>query len=164
MGFAATCSGDKGAVYGRFPNGPSTEELQHATQEWLKSECPEALDSKVEALFRENNWGIVWTPPYCPKFQPIELVWGAGKQRAGQMYFKGRTLGQTRDHLRRGFYGGESHDKSKSWDEVDVSGCWRTARGEMDNWIEKDKKHVPNGRGLSGNIMDLRGYRILDQL
>ena len=157
MGFDAPRSGKRSAVYARYPNSPSTEELQHPTQEWLKSERPEALDSKVEALFRENNWSIIWTPPYCPKFQPIELVWGVGKQRAGRLYFKGRTLEETRNHLRRGFYGGESHDKSKKWDEVHVAGCWRTARDEMDNWIRKDQDHVPNGRGLSGNIMNLSG-------
>ena len=157
MGFDAPRSGVSGTVYARYPNGPSTEELQHATQEWLQSEFPEALDSKVEALFRKNKWGIVWTPPYCPKFQPIELVWGAGKQRAAHLYFKGRSLEQTRSHLRSGFYGGESHNKSKRWDEVDIAGCWRTAQDEMDKWIKNDLAHVPNGRGLSGSIMDLSG-------
>jgi len=73
---------------------------------------PEALDSKVEALFREKQWEIIWTPPYCPKFQPIELVWGVGKQRAGTLYKPKRTLDSTRRHLRRGWYGGKGDGSS----------------------------------------------------
>ena len=61
-----------------------------------KASYPEVLDSKVERVFREKGWKIIWTPPYCPKFQPIELVWGVGKQRAGTLYFKGRDLKTTR--------------------------------------------------------------------
>ena len=47
------------------------------------------------------------TPPYCPKFQPIEPVWGAGKQRPSGIYFSNRNRATTRLHLRMGFYGGK---------------------------------------------------------
>ena len=66
---------------------------------------PEVLESKVETMFRELGWKIIWTPPYAPKYQPIEIVWGVGKQRAGTLYTKGRTLLDTRTHLRWGWYG-----------------------------------------------------------
>jgi transposase len=56
-----------------------------ASTKWLKEHNPSALDSKVELLFREKGWEIIWAPPYCPKFQMIVLVWGAGKQRAGTL-------------------------------------------------------------------------------
>lgn len=155
MGFTAPATGKKGTVYGRFPHGPSTKELQHATAEWLRDKCPEALDSKVEALFRKNGWGIVWTPPYSPKFQPIELVWGVGKQRAARLYYKGRTLLDTRSHLRRGFYGGDSQVRGSSWSEADIAGCWNTALKEMNSWISQDLDHVADG--LSGDLMNLVG-------
>jgi hypothetical protein len=96
-------SGD--TIYSRAPRGPSSSELATATEAWLKQHAPEVLDSKVEALFRTKDWLIVWTPPYCPKFQPIELVWGAGKQRAATMWYYGRDLEVVRHHLRLGFYG-----------------------------------------------------------
>ena len=57
-------------------SGPTSEELAAATIKWLKTFKPVALESKVEVLFREEQWEIIWTPPYFPKFQPIELVWG----------------------------------------------------------------------------------------
>ena len=66
---------------------------------------PEVLESKVETMFRELGWKIIWTPPYAPKYQPIELVWGFGKQRAGTFYTKSRTLLDTRTYFRWGWYG-----------------------------------------------------------
>ena len=77
---------DLTGIYARFPTGPSSDELAAGTTAWLKANKPGVLDSKVEKAFRERGWFIVWTPPYCPKFQPIELVWGAGKERASGMW------------------------------------------------------------------------------
>lgn len=154
-GAKAPARGEAGTVYARKgPNGPSEAELAAATVAWLKANKPEALDSKVEAMFRAREYGIVWTPPYCPKFQPIELVWGAAKQRASGMYYVGRDLMTTRLHLRLGFYGGDD-GQGTSWKAVDVAGCWRTAEGHINAWIKKDRDHVDDG--LSGTIDDLKG-------
>jgi transposase len=147
--------GAHGTVYCRGgAHGPSDKELTAATVLWLTANKPEALDSKVEALFREKGWGIVWTPPYCPKFQPIELVWGAGKQRASGMYYPGRDLTVLRLHLRMGFYGGTDANNT-TWDEVNIAGAWETAEKEMNAWIKKDIEYVADG--LTGTITDLRG-------
>ena len=90
---------------------------------------------------------IIWTPPYAPKFQPIELVWGVGKQRAGCMYFKGRDLATTRAHLRIGWYGGSG--RGRTFEKCNVKGCWETALREMQAWIDKDLHHTAQ-RGISG--------------
>ena len=148
-------AGEHGTVYCRGgAHGPSDKELAAATVLWLTANKPEALDSKVEALFREKGWGIVWTPPYCPKFQPIELVWGAGKQRASGMYYPGRDLTVLRLHLRLGFYGGTDANNT-TWGEVNIAGVWETAEREMNAWIKKDIEYVADG--LTGTITDLRG-------
>ena len=139
-GAKAPARGEAGTVYARKgPNGPSESELTAAMVESLKANNPQALDSKVEAMFRARGYGIVWTPPYYPKFQPIELVWGAAKQRASGMYFVGRDLMTTRLHLRMGFYGGDD-GQGRSWKAVDVTGFWRTAQGHINAWI------TPRGR------------------
>ena len=49
----------------------------------------------------------MWTPHYCPKFQPTEPVWGAGKQRPPGMHFPNRSRATTRIHLRMRFCGGK---------------------------------------------------------
>ena len=93
-----------------------------ATTAWLKENKPEALDSKVEFIFRSKGWKIIWTPPYCPKFQPIELVWGVGKQRVGTLYKPRRNLFTTRRHLRRGWYG-EKGKRTARFEPCNVRGC-----------------------------------------
>ena len=76
-GAKAPTTGESGTVYARRKkdgSGLAAAELGDATRKWLKAHRSEALDSKVERIFRERDWKIIWTPPYCPKFQPIELV------------------------------------------------------------------------------------------
>ncbi|CAM9519091.1 unnamed protein product, partial [Sphacelaria rigidula] len=40
---------------------------------------PEKLEEKAETYMREKGWGLIWTPPYMPSFQPVELFWQHGK-------------------------------------------------------------------------------------
>jgi hypothetical protein len=131
-------------------DGPSAVELAKAVIRICKKDHPEVLDSKVERIFREKGWKIIWTPPYCPKFQPIELVWGVGKQRAGTLYFKGRDLKTTREHLRRGWYGGRGSG-TRVFAPCNVRGCWETALTEMNAWISADLEHN-KGKGLTGKL------------
>jgi hypothetical protein len=146
-GSKAPVGGAEGTVYARAPIGPSSLELAKAALKWFQEHRPEVLWSKVERMFAEKGWKIIWTPPYAPKFQPIELVWGVGKQRAGCMYFKGRDLATTRAHLRIGWYGGSGH--GRTFEKCNVRGCWETALREMQAWIDKDL-HYTAQRGISG--------------
>ena len=71
--------------------------------DWPKAKRPGVLYSKVEAMFGQREFEIVWTPPYFPKLQPIGPIWGAAKQRALGMYLASRSLLGTRLHFRMGF-------------------------------------------------------------
>ena len=107
-------------------------------------------------MFVALGWFIIWTPPYCPKFQPIELVWGLAKQRAARLWYKGRTLAMTLKHLRFGFYGGVprvgwSAGLRQTW----RAACGHTAYGEMDKWTKGDLER--NADGLMGTIGHLEG-------
>ena len=108
------------------------------------------LENKFSAL----GWKVIWTPPYWPKCQPIESVWGGGKQRAAHMYMPGRTLTVTREHLRLGFYGGPNHEGTV-WGAIDVAGCVRHAEVAINKWISMDLANQADG--LEGDLKDLRG-------
>ena len=62
-----------------IPSIGNLEEIKLAFVTWLKDNQPEALICKVENLFEEKGYEILWTPPYAPDLQPIELYWAAGK-------------------------------------------------------------------------------------
>ena len=114
-----------------------------------------ALDSKVGRVFRKYRRRVVLTPPYCPKSQPIKLMWGVGKQRAGTLYEVGRGKMATRRHLRRGWYGGKGKSTAR-FAACNVKGCWQTAEREMNAWIAQDKKYTA-GRGVEGKLGGLLG-------
>ena len=79
-GGKAPGAGAAGMVYARGgKDGPTKEELANATVDWLKASRPGVLFSKAGAMFDHREFEIAWTPPYYPKFQPIELTWGAAK-------------------------------------------------------------------------------------
>ena len=112
------------------------------------------LGLQGRAPFPRRKLKIIWTPPYYPKFQPIELVWGVGKQRAGTLYFKGRDLKTTWEHLRRGWYG-EGAGTSE-FALCSVRGCWETALSEIDVWVSADLEHNKD-TGLTGKLGALGG-------
>ena len=155
---AAPKGGATGTVYKMGgTTGATARELYAATVDWLKTNKPDALDSKVERMFREKDWRIIWTPPYAPRFQPIELIWGVAKQRITWSYSGKRTLRQTHDQLRVGFYGGTigtGHHKH-TYEKANVAGCWETAKKELNLWISKDAAH--NQNGLTGTLDNLGG-------
>jgi hypothetical protein len=89
--------------------------------EWLKLHKPDRLDCKVEKLMKDAGHEILWTPPYCPDLQPIELFWAAGKNHAGMLHYEKRSMKDTVKHLREGWYGsfgavGEEDDKKRPVD------------------------------------------------
>ena len=47
-------------------------------------------------------------------------------------------LQETRRHLRLNFYSGDN-DYGGAWEEVNVAGCWETAKREMGAWLSKDR-------------------------
>ncbi|CAM9882425.1 unnamed protein product, partial [Ectocarpus sp. 4 AP-2014] len=60
-------------------NGVSKEEIASVTRTYFKKKFPQKLEEKAETYMREEGWGLIWTPPYMPTFQPIELFWQHGK-------------------------------------------------------------------------------------
>jgi hypothetical protein len=87
------------------PRVATVEELKTSYMLWLKLNKPEKLECKVEKLLNERGYEILWTPPYCPDLQPIELFWAAGKNYAASLYYHGRKMQVTVDQLREGWYG-----------------------------------------------------------
>ena len=72
----------EGTVYERKSRsgGISADELKDATIGWLKENKPEALQSKVELLFREKGWKIIWTPSHrtALNFSPLSSFGALG--------------------------------------------------------------------------------------
>jgi transposase len=68
------------------PRVATVDELKQSYIVWLKRHKPERLECKFEALLKEHEFEVLWTPPYCPDLQPIELFWAAGKNHVRLMF------------------------------------------------------------------------------
>ena len=128
------------------------EELKVSFVTYLQQCVPDALKCEVENLFKKNGHEILWTPPYSPDLQPIEVFWALGKNHAAYMYYDGRTMKETIRALREGWYGtfdtyAPNHFRFRH--PVDCEKLWIKALRHATT------DFLPLCRGLSGTVFDL---------
>ena len=139
-------------------------------QPWLEEHAPKKLMSELEKIFdAQPGWKLVFTPPYEPKFQPIELVWRHSKNEVASDYFPGRSLAQTHESLLRAWYGGE---RLRPCSELyRYGGITKAMCGKwifeserwMDNFIEKESTRLEGKVGFSPSqlvVKDTDNYDI----
>jgi hypothetical protein len=127
----------------------NTHELKVAFVTYLKENRPDLLDCQVEKTLHEHGHKILWTPPYCPQVQPIEMFWAAGKNHAALKFFSKRTMKETVSHLREGWYG--------NGDTYPVGDLYRKAPVDCGKLFQESLKaaatiFVPMCEGISGTI------------
>ena len=118
------------------PKGPSVMELQRFTLKCMKGNDVEGFYCWIEKHFSQKDWQIIFTPPYLPAFQPIELMWADCKNHVASKFKKGRKWEEI-----------ETDFRSRSWG-VDCSKLVRHAEDCMDAWIANDTV-------LSGSLRNL---------
>jgi transposase len=64
---------------------PSLTELKSAVKAHL-TQNPSINKTKVDKLLEPHGHGIVWTPPFTPEVQPIELIWSQIKGEVARNY------------------------------------------------------------------------------
>jgi transposase len=74
---------------------PTVKELQKAVNTYLQQH-PGINKTKIDKLLEPLGHSIVWTPPFVPEVQPIELIWAYVKQVVASQYSLNRTIATTR--------------------------------------------------------------------
>jgi len=82
--------------------GPSKEDLLGAVEKWLE-EHPGHNRTVVEQLMRDANHSLIYTPPFCPEVQPIELLWAKVKRYVAARSTHNRSLTEAREQTEQGF-------------------------------------------------------------
>ena len=142
---------------GRNPLIGNADELKVSFVNYVRDEKPDLLECKVESVLRERGHEILWTPPYCPDLQPIELFWAAGKNYVARWYTKGRSLKQTVQHLRDGWYGTFNRFGPKDPHRNVAVDCSKLVAKSIDM---ANTKFIPRCEGLSGTIGNLQDAEI----
>lgn len=141
------------------PFVPTTEELKEAMVRYIAEYIPALLECKVERYLSDRGHTVMWTPPYTPDLQPIELFWAAGKNHAAYMSYAGITMKEVVQHLREGWYGNltqmEREDLPQhKYDSLikKPADCSALFRHAIDC---ANKRFVPMCAGISGEIGSL---------
>jgi transposase len=127
----------------------NTQELKVAFVTFLKENRPDLLECKVEKFLHEHGHKVLWTPPYCPELQPIEMFWAAGKNHAALMFYDKRTMKEMVSHVREGWNGnGETYP---------VGDLYRKAPVDCEKLYQESikaaaTKFIPLCEGISGTI------------
>ena len=124
---------------------PTNDELREELSRWL-SNHPEHQTGQLQKLFDELGFELLWTPPYTPTVQPIELCWAHCKSYVAEHFFTGRNTEQTRSALFDAFYGNSSYKGyTRELAESHIAHC----HSWCDVYIQDDPL-------LSGDIHDLK--------
>ena len=82
--------------------GPSKDDLIAAVQRWL-DEHPDHNRTVVEQLMDDAGYALIYTPPFCPEVQPIELLWAEIKRYVADRSTLNRSMTETREQTKQGF-------------------------------------------------------------
>ena len=82
--------------------GPSKDDLLAAVHKWL-TEHPDQNRTVVEQLMSDAGHSLVFTPPFCPEVQPIELLWAQVKRYVAERSTHNRSMTEAREQTEQGF-------------------------------------------------------------
>ena len=133
------------------PRGPSADDVEKAATEYLEANYPERLKTALQVVFQREGYVLLFCAPYCPKFQPIERVWGWTKNMLANLWYSGRTLKETFAQLMGVWFGGDiPHDKgeakARGFTAELAQAFILQSEADMNVWIEE------HGVRISGKI------------
>ena len=79
-----------------------SKEVARVTRAFFTREYVSRIVERVQAFMDEKGWRLIWTPPYMPSFQPIELFWAYGKRYVSLKFDRNRKLNEVYDQIREG--------------------------------------------------------------
>lgn len=114
---------------------PVNKEFQRHLSLYYKQN-PHLVMSETRKIMKEHGGICLFTPPFVPECQPIEMFWGVVKGKVADQYELGRTIEQTRTQLLDAMYSvpGEMLEKMALTTEK-----W------MDSWIQNEGKEWLTG-------------------
>ena len=141
----------------KSPKGPSTQEIKDAMHKLFVDEYPDLLDTELSSFARDNDITLLFTPPYCPKFQPIERFWGWTKNFAAQLWVLGRTMTDLYKQIMFIWYGGDTTVFKERMGNARKEGGFtkelaasfvKQCQNDMNEWIVK----IASKKGKMGEL------------
>jgi hypothetical protein len=124
---------------------PTLLEMKEAMKKHLK-DYPEKNRTRLQEVFVKHGYELIFTPPYTPQTQPIELVWAHVKNYVARQTDAHSNVASLQGLVRQGFYGDAAGHQA-----CDASLCSRLI-GSCHKWMNK---FIENDDDLNGTVDDL---------
>ena len=116
-------------------------------KDYLKQH-PEKNRTRLQECFATHGFELIFTPPYTPQTQPIELVWAHVKNYVARNTTIDTSTAVLTDLVRRGFYG----DPDSNYKGVGAAFAARVINSCM-KWMNK---FIEDDDDLDGTVEELR--------
>jgi len=134
-------------------HAPTADELRQELKQFLKAN-PDKNPFLIQRLFNKYNYILIYTPPYTPAVQPIEMAWAYVKGYVAKQYKQGRTLTELKDQTKAGFYGNDDGSHKGITSEL----CQRLIN-DCHKWCNK---FIHDDDVLDGTLYALKSHKNLD--
>ena len=131
----------------RSKYAPSLEEMKAFAKQYLK-EHPELSRSRLQKVMDEHGYRLIFTPPYTPQLQPIELLWAYVKNFVARSTSSSSTSESLQQLMRLGFYG----DPARNHEGVTPALCERLI-GHCLKWMNQ---FIAADEDLDGTVEELQ--------
>jgi transposase len=111
--------------------GPTLKQLQEAVKEHLKQH-PEINSTVPQQLMEDQDYELLYTPPYVSELQPIELIWAYTKHLVARQSHRKRTVSEAATQTR------------VAMDQVDALLC-RKEIAHVHKWIMRFMQSAEGG-------------------
>lgn len=108
---------------------PTVNELRTAVKQHLYDN-PQHNATEVEKEMKKHGYRIIYTPPFTPEVQPIELLWGTVKRQVAEKAVINRTIQQTKQQVEEAF---------QAVDEVACNSLIQHCHKWIDTFIQSDE-------------------------
>ena len=125
---------------------PSVDEMRGVMKAHLAAH-PELNQTRLQKIFSEKNYQLIFTPPYTPQVQPIELLWAHVKNYVARHSDANTDVKGLQALVRKGFYGDEETQHEGAGEPL----CGRL-RNHCHKWMNT---FIQNDEDLSGTLEEL---------
>jgi len=134
--------------------GPKHEDLVTAVKSWIDGH-PDHNMNVVQQLLNDAGHSVIYTPPFCPEPQPIELLWGKVKCDVASRSLLNRSITEARQHTEEAF---EALNKPFFWSIIKHCQDW------IDSFIQSEEGgDLRQCRTLAGVMRSLTLLKIANQ-
>jgi hypothetical protein len=110
------------------PPGPTLTDLRRALTAWL-TEHPQVTE--VRLLMEQHGHVLLYSPPFQPEVQPIEMAWGTMKKAVSRLHVRGRTIHETRTQVQAALH---------AITPEQIAGYFQHVDTVLEEWVQADEE------------------------